>query len=101
MKLPAAPAEAAPEPPPVEAAAVEQRPAKAKASGIVNRRKTVFNPTSFRLTEEDKATLQQIADKVNAESRGRVSRDKVMQALIHLGEEMPASKIIKALREMI
>lgn len=98
VKMPVAaetPQTPAPEIPP-------QQPKSAhKTTGIISRAAKKSTPTSFRLTTEDKATLQQIADRVNAESRAKISRDKVIQALIHLGESMPAAKILKALGNIL
>lgn len=74
--------------------------AKPQATGIIRRAKKSAQPTSFRLTEDDKATLQQIVDRVNDESSRKISRDKVIQALIHAGDKMPTERILKALREI-
>ena len=99
VKMPVAPE--APQTPAPETPPPQQPKAAPKTTGIISRAAKKSTPTSFRLTAEDKATLQQIADRVNAESRAKISRDKVIQALIHLGESMPAAKILKALGDIL
>lgn len=97
VKMPVAPEEPSPAP------ETSPQPPKAasKTTGIISRAAKKSTPTSFRLSAEDKATLQQIVDRVNAESRAKISRDKVIQALIHFGEGMPAARIINALKNII
>jgi len=91
--------------PPAPAPKAESKPTKPskpkQSTGIIRKAKKSAQPTSFRLTEDDKAKLQQIADRVNEESNGKISRDKVVQALIHMGEKMPPARILKALRDIL
>jgi len=94
--------ETTPSAPAPKAESKPTKPSKPKQStGIIRKAKKSAQPTSFRLTEDDKAKLQQIADRVNEESNGKISRDKVIQALIHMGEKMPPARIIKALRDIL
>ena len=74
---------------------------KKETVGMVSKTKSSNAPTSFRLTEEDKNALRQIVEAVNDESRGKVSRDKIIQTLIHMGTKMPTSRIMKALGEIL
>lgn len=84
----------------IQSVATQPEPKKA-AVGMVSKTKPRNTPTSFRLTEEDKNSLRQIVEAVNDESRGKVSRDKIIQALIHMGTKMPTSRIMKALGEIV
>lgn len=71
-----------------------------KPEGIVTTNQTV-KPTSVRLTPDDKANLKQIVQSVNGVSRSKVSGTKVMQALLHMGAQMPPEKVLKAIRELL
>ncbi|PJE77479.1 hypothetical protein CI610_03596 [invertebrate metagenome] len=71
-----------------------------KPDGIVQASRSA-SPTSVRLTPDDKANLRQIVQSVNDVSRSKVSSTKVIQALLHMGTQMRAEKVLRAVRELL
>jgi hypothetical protein len=86
---------------PAPAVESKPKPKPKQSTGIIRKAKKAAHPTSFRLTDDDKAALQRIVDKVNGEANSKISRDKVIQALIHAGDKMPPARILKALRDIL
>lgn len=68
--------------------------------GLITK-KTAEKPTSILLTDEDKAKLARIVKSVNSISRTKVSKNKIIKALITMGANIPPDRIMKALRELI
>ena len=69
--------------------------------GILNdKKRNNHYPKAFRLTREDLQCLTKITKNVNQESKKYISETKVIQALIHIGLEIPAPRILKAIREL-
>lgn len=77
-----------------------QQPAT-KPEGVVPVQKTSATPKSFRLNGDDIANLKQITQEVNGVSRSKVSETKVIKALLQLGVNLPADKVLKALKEIL
>lgn len=60
-----------------------------------------LHPGSFRLTNEDMIILNEIVKKVNANSKGKVNKTKVFQALLRLGNDTEPSVMIEYVRNLI
>jgi len=77
---------------------VEKSPSK--PLGLMKNKK-VFHPRSFRLTQANIQDLKDITTKVNSISNIRLSETKIVQALLHIGTQTKAERILKAIRETI
>ncbi|MCB2180944.1 MAG: hypothetical protein KQH63_02830 [Desulfobulbaceae bacterium] len=65
-------------------------------------RKSQLQPTSFRLTPEDKERLKSITSEVNELSpHKKISETMVIKALLYTGRKMKPERVIKAIREVI
>lgn len=69
--------------------------------GIAKKKKSSSKIKTFRLTDDDLKSLEKIRDSVNNNSRSNISDNKIIQALIHIGSEVEAKRIIKALADII
>jgi len=69
---------------------------------LVTPPKTTLQPTSFRLTPEDKERLQGITSNVNELSPNKkISETMIVRALLFNGIKMKPEKLIRAIREVI
>lgn len=65
-------------------------------------RKSQLQPTSFRLTPEDKERLKSITAMVNELSPyKKISETMVIKALLYNGQKMKPETLIKAIKEVI
>jgi hypothetical protein len=67
--------------------------------GIITSKKNLAHPVSFRLTAEDVSKLNKIISSINAVTRMKIKRSKVLQTLINVGCSIPVTRIIKELKE--
>lgn len=68
--------------------------------GLVARDKS-NHPTSFRLSLDDKASLEKIVRDINKVSRSQVKTTDVLRALIRIGEGMEVCDILNAMVAII
>lgn len=73
----------------------------AKKLGLVKGKITHMS-VGFRLPQEDVDMLNRITKEVNALSRARISRNVVMQALLHYGDAtLPAEQVFEWIKEIM
>jgi hypothetical protein len=60
-----------------------------------------FVPISFRLTNEDKILLCDLAKRLNSLTRNKVSNTKVLQVALQICKNSSNNKILESLREMV
>lgn len=73
---------------------------KGESIGLKPKR-TCFNPTSFRLTNDDIQDLRQITKQVNELSRSKISDTKVVQALIQLAKNINPLDLYDAIKILV
>jgi len=69
---------------------------------LISQPKATLQPTSFRLTPEDKERLKGITSTVNDLSPNKkISETMIVRALLFSGDKMKPERLIKAIREVM
>ena len=86
----------------IDQAITQEREIKNKKKNILpEKQKKKFFISSIRLNEADMKGLREISDKVNAIAYGKINTSQIFRALIAMGNESSAAKVLQAIKNTI